>query len=106
MEIIRHFAVLEWIFLATSLSISSDLIPDSLKSLKISLINEYLHSKVIYCASHTCIAIIFTLYEYMYDKSLNFKVYLINYTIKDMMRKIYMASLQKALLIFICLLPV
>ena len=42
----------------------------------------------------------------MYDKSLNFKVYLINHTIKDMMRKIYMASLQKALQIFICLLPV
>ena len=41
----------------------------------------------------------------MYDKSLNFKVYLINYTIKDMKRKIYMASLQAALLIFICLLP-
>lgn len=42
----------------------------------------------------------------MYDKSLNFKMYLINYTIKDMKRKIYMASLQAALLIFIYLLPV
>ena len=77
-----------------TLQLSSHLIPDSLKSLKISLINGHVHSKIIYSTSHTCIAIFLSMSTCVI-KALQFKGYLINNTTKDMMRKMYMASLQK-----------